>query len=89
MKSEEIRNLYSQFEAVASDVGGVECWRARELQGLLGYSKWENFEKVIQKAKDACINAGEVVVYRFPDVRKTIPMPKGAEKIESILKKII
>jgi DNA-damage-inducible protein D len=80
MKSEEIRNLFSQFEAVASDVEGVECWSARELQGLLGYSKWENFEKVIQKAKDACINAGEVVVYHFPDVRKTIPMPKGAEK---------
>jgi DNA-damage-inducible protein D len=80
MKSEEIRNLFSQFEAVASDLEGVECWSARELQGLLGYSKWENFEKVIQKAKEACINAGEVVVYHFPDVRKTIPMPKGAEK---------
>ncbi|MBX2923120.1 MAG: hypothetical protein KF746_13055 [Chitinophagaceae bacterium] len=35
---------------------------------------------VIQKAKDACRNAGEETVYHFPDVRKTIPMPKGAEK---------
>lgn len=31
---------------------GVECWSARELQGLLGYSKWENFFKVLVKAKD-------------------------------------
>lgn len=80
MKSEEIKELFVQFEAAAADLEGVECWSARELQELLGYSKWENFEKVIQKAKDACKNAGEEIDYHFPDVRKTIPMPKGAEK---------
>ena len=86
MKSEEIKNLFSQFEAAALEFDGVECWSARELQDLLGYSKWENFEKVIQKAKDACKNAGEEIDYHFPDVRKTIPMPKGAEKeIDDIL----
>ena len=86
MKSDEIKNLFSQFEAAASDFEGVECWSARELQELLGYSKWENFEKVIKKAKDACDNAGEEQNYHFPDIRKTIPMPKGAEKeIDDIL----
>lgn len=86
MKSEEITKLFEQFQAAASDLEGVECWSARELQTLLGYSKWENFEKVIQKAKDACKNAGEQIPYHFPDVRKTIPMPKGAEKeIDDIL----
>lgn len=86
MKSDEIRNLFSKFESAASDLEGIECWSARELQELLGYSKWENFEKVIQKAKEACNNAGEEMVYHFPDIRKTIPMPKGAEKeIDDIL----
>lgn len=86
MKSEEIKALFAQFESAAAELEGVECWSARELQDLLGYSKWENFEKVIQKAKDACKNAGEEVDYHFPDVRKTIPMPKGAEKeIDDIL----
>ena len=86
MKTEEIKNLFIQFESAASDYEGVECWSARELQSLLGYSKWENFEKVIQKAKEACRNAGEKEVYHFPDVRKTIPMPKGAEKeIDDVL----
>ena len=86
MKSDEIRNLFSKFESAASDLEGVECWSARELQELLGYSKWENFEKVIQKAKEACNNAGEEMNYHFPDIRKTIPMPKGAEKeIDDIL----
>lgn len=86
MKSDEIRNLFSKFESAASDLEGVECWSARELQELLGYSKWENFEKVIQKAKESCNNAGEEMEYHFPDIRKTIPMPKGAEKeIDDIL----
>ena len=58
MKSDEIKTLFLQFEAAASELEGVECWSARELQNLLVYSKWENFEKVIQKAKDACKNAG-------------------------------
>ena len=43
MKSEEIMDLFQKFEAVASELEGVECWSARELQKLLGYSKWENF----------------------------------------------
>jgi DNA-damage-inducible protein D len=86
MKSQEIIDLFQQFESITSDLKGVECWSARELQKLLGYSKWENFEKVIKKAKDACLNAGENLDDHFPDIRKTIPMPKGAEKeIDDIL----
>ncbi|WP_312346200.1 DNA damage-inducible protein D [Chryseobacterium binzhouense] len=86
MKSEDIVQLFEKFENAASELEGVECWSARDLQILLGYSKWENFEKVIQKGKDACKNAGEEITYHFPDVRKTIPMPKGAEKeIDDIL----
>ena len=86
MKFEEIKQLFEQFENAASELEGIECWSARELQYLLGYSKWENFEKVIKKAKEACKNAGGEIIYHFPDVRKTIPMPKGAEKeIDDIL----
>ncbi len=86
MKTEEIKELFSLFEAAASELEGVECWSARELQVLLGYSKWENFEKVIQKAKDACKNAGEEINYHFPDIRKVITKGKGAkDEIDDIL----
>lgn len=86
MKSGEIKLLFEEFEAAAAVLEGVECWSARELQTLLGYSKWENFEKVIQKAKDACKNAGEEIVYHFPDVRKMITKGKGAkDEINDIL----
>lgn len=80
MKSEEIRNLFFKFEAAASELEGVECWSARELQRLLGYSKWENFEKVIQKAKDACKNAGEIIENHFPDVRKMVEIGSQTDR---------
>ncbi|MDD3638335.1 MAG: DNA damage-inducible protein D [Bacteroidales bacterium] len=79
MKTEEIKQLFQQFEAAAIDFEGVECWSARELQKLLGYSKWENFEKVINKGKDACQNAGEDISNHFPDIRKVIEAGKGAQ----------
>ena len=86
MKSEEIVQLFEKFENAASELEGVECWSARDLQILLGYSKWENFEKVIQKGKDACKNAGEEIAYHFPDVRKMVAIGSGAEKeIDDIL----
>lgn len=80
MKSDEIRSLFSQFEAAASELEGVECWSARELQNLLGYSKWENFEKIIQKAKDACKIAGELVENHFPDIRKMVEIGSSTER---------
>lgn len=86
MKKEEINNLFEQFESASAEVEGVECWSARDLQELLGYSNWQNFAKVIEKAKDSCENAGQKVTHHFTDVNKTIPMPKGAEKeIDDIL----
>lgn len=71
MKGNEILALFRQFEEAASEYEGVECWSARDLQVLLGYSKWENFIKVIDKAKEACEHASEHILDHFPDVRKT------------------
>ncbi len=81
MKSDEIKDLFAQFEAAASELEGIECWSARELQNLLGYSKWENFEKVIQKAKDSCKNAGELVENHFPDIRKMVEIGSKTERL--------
>ena len=43
MKKEVIQELYNVFEAAAAEVEGVECWSARELQTLLGYSQVGEF----------------------------------------------
>lgn len=85
MKTEEIKQLFADFEAATAEIEGIECWSARELRLLLGYSKWENFEKVIRKAKDACKNAGELIENHFPDVRKMVEIGSQTERpIEDI-----
>lgn len=60
---------------------GQEFWYARELQHVLEYSEWRNFEKVIDKAKEACANSQQPVEECFVDVNKTSPMPNGGVKI--------
>ena len=62
------------------DENGVEFWYARELMPILQYSNWQNFEKIIDKAKISCENSGISVFEHFIDINKTIKMPKGAEK---------
>ena len=61
------------------DENGNEFWYARELQKVLEYNKWENFEKVILKAKIACENTGISVVEHFPDIRKLSKRANNAE----------
>lgn len=80
MKKEVIQELYNDFEAAAAEVEGIECWSARELQTLLGYSKWENFSKVIDKAKTACDKAGQQISDHFPDVKKMVNLGSGSER---------
>lgn len=81
MKQDLIKALFEKFEAACYLIDGVECWSARELQILLGYNKWENFEKVIHKGREACNNAGENPLDHFPDVRKVIEAGKGAQQV--------
>lgn len=80
MKAEEIIELFRQFESIANEYKGVECWSARELSTLLGYAKWERFSNVIDKAKEACLNAGENPEDHFPNVGKMVILGSGAQR---------
>jgi DNA-damage-inducible protein D len=81
MKTELVQSLTTNFEAHAQQTEtGIEFWLARDIQYLLGYTKWDNFLNVVSKAKTACEVSGHAVTDHFADVGKTIAMPKGAEK---------
>jgi len=64
---------------------GVECWLARELATVLEYTRWENFNKVINKSKEACLNSNINVEDHFRDVRKMVDIGSNSQrKIEDI-----
>ncbi len=82
MKKEIIAKLHSEFEQIVqvNNDTGAECWFARDIQSLLGYAKWENFEKVIEKAKISCKNAGLKMEDHFLDIRKMVQIGSGSSR---------
>ena len=61
-----------------SDENGIEFWYARELMPVLQYSNWQNFEKIINKAKISCENSDISVLDHFIDVSKMVQIGSGA-----------
>ena len=85
MKQEFITQLFERFENACYIYKGLECWSARELQEILNYTKWDNFLKVIEKAKKACENSGSLLSDHFADVGKMVQIGSGSERqIEDI-----
>ncbi len=80
MKIEIIAKYQKSFEQYVHNENDTEYWLARELQELLGYKKWENFSKVIEKAIIACENSGQDKDDHFLGVTKLVDMPKGGTK---------
>jgi len=87
METCQIQTLTDTFEGHAQQTeGGIEYWLARDLQHLLGYTKWDNFINAISKARTACEVSGHQVLDHFADVGKMIQLAKGAEReIEDIM----
>lgn len=80
MKKEFISELFEKFENACYDFQGIESWSARDLQTILGYSKWDNFKNVIDKAKKSCEKAGEDIKNHFADIGKMVEIGSGVEK---------
>ena len=82
MKTELIQTLTSTFEAHAQQTdSGVEYWLARDMQHLLGYAEWRNFNStVVSKAKTACEVSGHAVSDHFVDVNKMVDLGSGSQR---------
>ena len=83
MKIERIQKLKESFDQYAQwwdDMHTVEIWKARDLMGLLGYRKWENFIVAIQRAMEACKNTGVEISLHFQESAETVILGKGAER---------
>jgi len=81
MKKEIIQSLTNNFEDCSYTTdNGVEFWFARELQHLLGYTKWDNFVKVINKAKISCEASENDIEDHFADIGKMVTIGSGTQR---------
>ncbi len=67
---DQLNFVTSPFDALRHQDGAREYWLARELSKVLGYRNWQNFEKVIAKAKVACEYNGHPVSDEFYEITK-------------------
>lgn len=56
---------------------GGEYWMARDIQIVLGYAKWDKFEKVLEKAMMACASAGGNAEDHFLQTGKLVEAGSG------------
>ena len=81
MQKDIINSLTENFEAHAQQTdNGIEYWLARDLQYLLGYTKWDNFLNVVSKAKTACEISDHDVVDHFANVGKMVDLGSGSQR---------
>ncbi len=80
MEKQIIIRLSKSFEDYAHRENNLEFWFARDMQQLLGYTKWSNFILVIGKAKEACKNSGYKYEDHFADAGKMVGIGSEAER---------
>ena len=79
MTIEKISEFKFNLDKIARyTIEGYQFWYARELQEVLGYSKWENFSKLIDRAIDTCNVNGYNISDHFYLCIKTVELAKGA-----------
>lgn len=86
MDSVRISKLKSVFDETVHQINSddntehLEIWFARELMGLLGYARWENFQVAIGRAVDSCKAQAINVDDHFREVTKMIGLGKGGQR---------
>lgn len=78
MTTENIRILHSSFEEAAHTEGDLTYWFARDIQPLLEYARWENFETAIERAMVACDNSEQSSGNHFREVTKKVTLGSGS-----------
>ncbi|MEH2956825.1 DNA damage-inducible protein D [Candidatus Merdisoma sp. JLR.KK006] len=81
MDKRKLHIIMKEFDnAVNTTEENIEYWYARELMELLGYSRWENFEKAIKRAVESCETSQIEPRNHFREVTKMVRLGSGAKR---------
>ena len=82
MDKKRVGQIKEQFDLVihSDENANIEFWYARELMSLLGYERWNNFDKAISRAMDSCESGGIEVSDHFREVAKMVPLGSGSQR---------
>ena len=82
MDKKRVGQIKEQFDLVihSDKTAKIEFWYARELMPLLGYERWENFDKAISRAMDSCETSGIEVSDHFREITKMVSLGSGASR---------
>lgn len=74
-----MKNAFDEIVKIVQEEA-VEFWYARDLMALLGYDRWENFHKAIERAIDSCKASEIEPADHFRSVTKMVQIGSGAER---------
>lgn len=74
-----IKQQFDEIIHVLEDTN-IEYWYARELMPLLGYGRWENFDKAIKRAIESCKTSEIEVLDHFREVTKMVQLGSGSKR---------
>ena len=82
MDKKRVGQIKEQFDLVihSDENANIEFWYARELMSLLGYERWNNFDKAVSRAMDSCESGGIEVSDHFREVAKVVPLGSGSQR---------
>jgi DNA-damage-inducible protein D len=82
MNAKRIANQHHvTFESIRHfDESGQEFWLARQLADVLDYSQYRHFLPVVERAKEACLNSGQLVENHIEDVLTMVDIGSGAKR---------
>ena len=82
MDKKRVSQIKEQFDLVihSDESSHIEFWYARELMPLLGYERWENFDKAVSRAMESCETSGIEVSDHFREVTKMVSLGSGAQR---------
>ncbi|MBO7125907.1 MAG: hypothetical protein J6V74_08720 [Bacteroidales bacterium] len=81
----KIQQYKSKFDEIAKEIKDdeddtLEVWYARELQQVLGYTRWENFVVAIGRAMESCKTLSVNVDDHFREVTKMVGLGSGSHR---------